>query len=207
MISQLHYISQAETPDEHLDVIEQACKAGCNWIQLRIKNEPVKIVQSIAEKALAICRNHGATFILNDYVKIAKEVGADGVHVGKTDMDPSTVRALLGEGKIIGGTANTWEDVERLNRERVDYMGLGPFRFTSTKQNLSPILGLEGYKNMIERCKQNGISIPIIAIGGIRVEDVAALKKTGVHGVAVSGAITHSPHMEETIKTFYEALA
>ena len=206
MISRLQYISQAKTPQGHLDVIRQVCEAGGDWIQLRIKGESAEIIRPIAEEVKGMCQHYGATFVLNDYVEIAKEVGADGVHVGKTDMIPSTARAILGEGKIIGGTANTWEDVERLAREEVDYIGLGPFRFTSTKEKLSPVLGLEGYERIVKKCEKAGIHIPVVAIGGIQIEDVASLRKMGVYGVAVSGSITYSPDKTKMIMAFLAAL-
>jgi thiamine-phosphate pyrophosphorylase len=116
-------------------------------------------------------------------------VNATGVHLGKTDMPPAEARRILGDGFIIGGTANTFEDIRRLTDEGVDYIGLGPFRFTATKKNLSPILGLEGYKDILSRCRAAGIALPVLAIGGITVDDIPALMQTGVSGIAVSSAI------------------
>lgn len=139
------------------------------------------------------CTVYDAVFIVNDHAAVAEAVEADGVHLGLGDMPVARARAILGPGKIVGGTANTLEDVYRRVAERCDYVGLGPFRFTSTKKNLSPILGLEGYQAIIAGLKDAGLSIPLYAIGGIRITDIPGILKTGVYGVAVSGLLTEHP--------------
>lgn len=186
MISHLHYISQ--TP--HTDHIQAACDAGCKWIQLRIKNESPAAVLPVAEAARAICDRYQARLIINDYPQVAVAVGADGVHVGKLDMTVAAARAIAGPGLVIGGTANTLEDILQHVQDGASYVGVGPFRFTTTKQNLSPILGLKGYQSIMQGLKERNISIPVIAIGGILAEDIPALLETGIHGIAVSGLIS-----------------
>jgi thiamine-phosphate pyrophosphorylase len=140
--------------------------------------------------------------IINDNVTIAKEIGADGVHLGKNDMHPTEAREILGGEAIIGGTANTIEDVVQLSGSGVNYIGLGPYRFTTTKDKLSPILGLEGYMKIMREVQMMSIDIPIIAIGGIVPGDVAALMETGIYGVAVSSAINQSIDKHSVIKEF-----
>jgi thiamine-phosphate pyrophosphorylase len=206
MISNLHYITQDIEGMSHTELITKVCSAGIDWVQLRVKNKTYNEWLDIATKSQLICKQHHATFIINDNVTIAKEVKADGVHLGKTDMNPREARQLLGSDAIIGGTANTFEDIEQLANAGVDYIGLGPFRFTATKENLSPILGLEGYIRITELCKKNGINIPIIAIGGITIEDVKLLMNTGVYGIAVSSAINKSTTISETLKQFQDKL-
>ena len=183
---------------------EKVCKAGGRWIQARAKNQTPadwkKIIMGVGE----VCKKHNAVFIVNDNVGLAKKCGADGVHLGKTDMFPSKAREFLGNGFIIGGTANTFEDVARLANEKVDYIGLGPYRFTTTKKNLSPVLGLEGYKIIIESMHKANIAIPIIAIGGILPHDIGPLLGLGVHGVALSSVITQSQDMESKTKEILE---
>lgn len=120
---------------------------------------------------------------------VAVEVGAKGVHLGKNDMAPAQARNMMGRGFVIGGTANTFEDIVRLNDQRVDYIGLGPFRFTETKKNLSPILGLEGYERIIAQCREAGIDLPVVAIGGITADDIPAILNTGVSAIALSSTI------------------
>ncbi|MFT2008922.1 thiamine phosphate synthase [Pontibacter sp. 13R65] len=188
-IAKLHYITQALNSNTHAQAAEVACAAGADWVQLRVKDQPYEEWKEEALQTQAICRTYGSTFIINDNAKLAAEVGADGVHLGKTDMSPVEARELLGADKIIGGTANIFEDVQQLAAAGVDYIGLGPFRFTSTKQNLSPILGLSGFEQILQQCQLAGITTPVVAIGGILAADIAPLLATGVHGVAVSSVI------------------
>ena len=188
MISKLHYISQGATPEAHLEHIRRACIAGADWVQLRLKNLDEVVALETAQKAKDITDYFQTRLIINDHYKIAIAIKADGVHLGKNDACPLKVRRELASWQIIGGTANTFQDCEALIKKQVDYIGLGPFRFTSTKENLSPVLGKNAYLTIIEALKT---TIPIIAIGGITVNDTEPLMRTGIHGIAVSGAITN----------------
>ena len=207
MFSKLQYISQGKTSEEQLKNIQEALAAGCDWIQLRFKNSEVKQLIELAREVKILCALHNATFILNDNVEIAKEINADGVHLGLTDMQISDARKILGN-KIIGGTANTIEDVLTRIEEKCDYIGLGPFRFTTTKEKLSPVLGIEGYKKIMRKLYEKEISLPVFAIGGIVPENVPAILETGIYGIAVSGVITNHENKKELIsqlnKYFYE---
>ncbi len=205
-ISKLHYISQELGEKNHADLIREACEAGADWVQLRLKDKSYEEAVKLAEEVKDICRKYNAAFIINDHVALAKEVKADGVHLGRRDMDPSKAREILGDGYIIGGTSNTFLDILALQKARVDYIGLGPYRFTTTKKNLSPILGLEGYQQLLKECLQGGIEIPVIAIGGIQVEDVAPLMEAGVHGVAVSGLVNTAADKNGIIRALKEKL-
>ncbi len=187
MISKLHYISQGNTGKEHLENIQKACTSGAELVQLRLKSISEKKILKIAEEAREITGRFQTRLIINDYYKIAKKIKADGVHLGKNDTCPTIARKHLETWQIIGGTANTLEDSEVLIKKKVDYIGLGPFRFTTTKNNLSPILGINGYSAILEALQTD---LPIIAIGGITVEDVPEILKTGVYGIAASGEIT-----------------
>jgi thiamine-phosphate pyrophosphorylase len=195
-IANLHYITDSTQG------LEPLLKAGLSWVQLRVKNRNEKEMYNLADSFVALCEKYKAYSIINDYPKLAKRVGADGVHLGKEDMSLAEARALLGKDFIIGGTANTFEDVEALYEAGVDYVGLGPLRFTETKKHLSPVLGIEGYSEILQSCSVNGIRVPIIAIGGITVEDLEALHDAGLHGVAVSGAIRSAKNPVETLKRF-----
>ncbi len=206
MYNKLQYISQGSTAKEQLENIQSTLDAGCEWIQLRFKNAGEKEFSSVAEQVKNICEKYNTTFIVNDNVELAKNIDADGVHLGLQDMSVLQARAILGENKIIGGTANTLTDVFTRTHERCDYIGLGPFRFTSTKTNLSPVLGLDGYKNIMNEVLKNKMHIPIYAIGGISIDDVASLINTGVYGIAVSGAITNHSNKKELLQTFNSLL-
>ncbi|PJJ53108.1 thiamine phosphate synthase [Hymenobacter chitinivorans] len=199
-ISNLHFITNR--PDH----AEQACRGGVRWVQLRVKNAAPDHWKQLALDTQAVCRQHGATLIINDNPQLALEIGADGVHLGKQDMPAAKARALVGPGKILGGTANTFADIEQLVQAGVDYIGLGPFRFTTTKEKLSPILGLEGYSAILKQCAAAGFTMPIIGIGGITLPDAEALLLTGLHGVAVSGAIANPADIPGTAAQFVHHL-
>lgn len=199
MIERLQFISQETETITHLQCIEAACKAGLRWVQLRVKGrEPAEVLE-MALAARAICDHYGAKLIINDRPEIAIEAGADGVHLGKLDMPVAEARKLVGD-MIIGATANTIEDMEAHAASGADYIGLGPYRFTSTKKNLSPTLGLEGYERILARCRECNIRLPVVAIGGIRVEDIAGLMQAGLHAIAVSSLIARSENQQEIVE-------
>jgi len=198
VISNVHYITDTTQG------LEPLLKAGLNWVQLRVKNRSEKDMYNMADSFVALCEKYKVYSIINDFPQLAKKVGADGVHLGKQDMSIVQARALLGKDFIIGGTANTFEDVEALYEAGVDYIGLGPLRFTQTKKNLSPVLGLDGYADILQSCQANSIRIPIIAIGGIVYEDLATLHDLGLHGVAVSSAIKGAKNSIAAVKQFME---
>lgn len=189
----LQYISHFTPQISYAEGIRMALEGGCRWIQLRMKDAPAEEIIACAEEVLPLCRRHGAKFLLDDHVELVRQLGADGVHLGKNDMPVDEARKILGPDIIIGGTANTIEDIIRLHKQGADYIGCGPFRFTTTKKNLSPILGLDGYKSIVLKMKELGIDLPIVAIGGITVEDIPAVMGTGVSGIALSGAILGAP--------------
>ena len=206
MYNKLQYISQGNTVEEQLYNIHKALDNGCDWIQLRFKNQNAFEVFTLAEAVKILCKEYLATFIINDNVHLAKQLDADGVHLGLSDMRIEEARLILGKTKIIGGTANTLEDVLQRTAENCNYIGLGPFQFTTTKQILSPILGLEGYSTIIGQMKAKNIQIPIYAIGGITLENVESLMETGIHGIAVSGLITQTENASQLINQLNDKL-
>ncbi|MGG7035852.1 MAG: thiamine phosphate synthase [Flavobacterium sp.] len=195
MYTKLQYISQGTTANEQFDNIYRSLDNGCEWVQLRFKDAAEYELNDLAEKIRLLCDEYLATLIINDHVELASRIDADGIHLGLNDAKISDARDILGRDKIIGGTANTFEDVLQRIQEKCDYVGLGPFRFTETKSNLSPILGLEGYLNIIEKMRAKNIAIPIYAIGGIQLDDIENLMNIGIHGIAVSGLITQQPEI------------
>ena len=196
IIPKLHYISQGSSPKEHLDNIQRACTSGAELVQLRVKGIPEKKILKLAIESREITAHFQTRLIINDYYKIAKEVKADGVHLGKTDTCPTIARKHLYTWQIIGGTANSLQECEALINKDVDYISLAPFRPSTTKDNLGTVLGLNGYLAITEALNTN---TPIIGCGGIRTEDVKNILETGVSGIAVSEAITGNFN---TIRTF-----
>lgn len=191
-ISRLQFITQDYNDLSHLNQIKEALAGGCNWVQLRIKEKSFEEVLETAKTARSLTAKHNAILIINDNVKIAKIVNANGVHLGKNDMSPFEARKILGEQFIIGATANTTDDIETLCKMPIDYLGVGPFKFTTTKKNLSPVIGIEGYENIVNWCISKRISIPMVAIGSVCSNDVQTLISKGMYGVAVSSAIAKS---------------
>ncbi len=173
----------------YFDSARLALEGGCRWIQLRMKDAPIKVVEAEAVRVMKLCKEYGATFIIDDHVELVKKLGADGVHLGKNDMPIANARKILGKDFIIGGTANTFDDVCMHVNSGADYIGMGPFRYTTTKKNLSPVLGLQGYKGILSQMAAKGISIPVVAIGGITADDIEDVMQTGVSGIALSGTI------------------
>lgn len=189
-----------------LDGLEEALLGGVRWVQLRMKDASDEEYLDAGRRVLALCRRYGATFIVDDRVEAAAELGADGVHLGKNDMPVDEARYRLGSGFIIGATANTFDDIRGAYQAGADYIGLGPFRFTTTKKNLSPVLGLKGYRDIMTRCRAEGITLPVTAIGGILTDDIPAIIDAGVQGVAVSGLILNSPSPEKTTQQIITTL-
>ena len=185
----VQFISHYSERYSYLDSIQLALEGGCRWIQLRMKDATDDEVRPIAVEAQKLCRAYGAKFIIDDRVALVRELGADGVHLGKNDMPIREARQILGPDYIIGGTANTFEDAKAHYEASADYIGCGPFRFTTTKQKLAPVLGLDGYRQIIRKLRAANINIPIVAIGGITKDDIPAILQTGITGIALSGTV------------------
>lgn len=206
MIARLHYITQDMPGKTHVQLVQEACVHGARWVQLRLKNRGEAECKLVALQALDICRKHGAKLIINDHSHLAKEIGAHGMHLGKEDMSTALARKEFGNDFIIGGTANTFEDIKMHVAAGVDYIGLGPFRHTVTKAKLSPVLGLEGYKRIMEQCAKEHMQIPVIAIGGIIPGDVSGLMEAGLHGIAVAGYVNYAQNKAEAVQQFLSVL-
>lgn len=188
----LQFITHHNDRYGYIEGAEAAIAGGCRWIQLRMKEAGQSELTETGLRLREICNRANATLILDDHVELVDIIGADGVHLGKNDMPVSQARTILGKDKIIGATANTFDDICNAVEQGADYIGLGPFRFTTTKQKLSPVLGYEGYIDIIRQCRDKNISIPIIAIGGITADDIGRLIGTGISGIALSGSILNA---------------
>ena len=185
----VQFISHYSERYSYLDSIQLALEGGCRWIQLRMKDATDDEVRPIAVEAQKLCRAYGAKFIIDDRVALVRELGADGVHLGKNDMPIREARQILGPDYIIGGTANTFEDAKAHYEASANYIGCGPFRFTTTKKKLAPVLGLDGYRQIIRKLRAANITIPVVAIGGITKDDIPAILQTGITGIALSGTV------------------
>ena len=197
----LQFITHYNHVYSYVDSARIALEGGCRWIQLRMKDAEEALLEETAIIVQQMCKDYGATFIIDDHVHLTRKLMADGVHLGKNDMPIAEARKILGDSYIIGSTVNSFQDIlSVIESSTPDYFGCGPFRFTSTKKNLSPILGLEGYRDIISQMKNNGIDIPLVAIGGIGKDDIMELLQSGIKGIALSGSILQAAHPQNEMK-------
>ena len=206
----LQFITHYTEKCSYIDSAKIALEGGCRWIQLRMKDVSETTLEHHALIIQEMCKEYGATFIIDDNVFLAKKINADGVHLGKNDMPITEARRILGDDFIIGATVNTFEDILKITnslsstansqRPMVNYFGCGPFRFTQTKQKLSPILGIEGYKEIVKKKLEQNIDIPIVAIGGIANADIPHILETGIDGIALSSSILRAENPIEEMK-------
>jgi thiamine-phosphate pyrophosphorylase len=201
-IANFHYLTQDLSHYTHDGQVRIACEAGVKWIQLRVKNKSFDDWLKIGKSARQITNEFNVTLIINDNVNIAKEINADGVHLGQEDTSWRDARKILGEGKIIGYSTHSLEDLIAARNFNVDYFGLGPYRFTTTKENLHDVLALDKMKQIIQQAQVAGIIKPIIAIGGIQMNDAEELLRAGANGIAVSSAINLSQDPARAAKEF-----
>ncbi|MDE6310125.1 MAG: thiamine phosphate synthase [Muribaculaceae bacterium] len=202
----LQYITH---PSEKYSIPEQAqmvLEGGCRWIQLRMKESPIEEIRSVAMELIPLCKEHEAFLVLDDHVELTNELHIHGVHLGQHDMPPMEAREILGPEAIIGVTANTADQIIKFLGMDVDYVGLGPMRYTTTKANLSPVIGIDGYRAIVDKVRGAGVELPIVAIGGITLEDIPAIMATGVNGVAMSGAILNADDPVEYTMRVLDAL-
>lgn len=201
----LQYITHRNGLRDEVEGARAALEGGCRWVQLRMKNASDADFEAAGREIARMCRHYGATFILDDKVEMVEKLGADGVHLGKNDMRPDDARRILGKDRIIGATANTLDDMLAAVERGADYIGLGPFRFTTTKEKLSPVLGLEGYAALMPEFRKVS-GIPVVAIGGILEEDIPDIMAAGVTGVALSGVIMNAPDPRATTENILKLL-
>lgn len=201
----LQFITHHNERYTYVDSVRMALEGGCRWVQLRMKGAEASLRENTALEVQAMCRSYGAEFIIDDDVLLAKHIEADGVHLGKEDMSIAEARALLGKGYIIGATVNTIADIEaHMHGVVPDYFGCGPYRFTRTKERLAPTLGLDGYRAIMTHMRHQGITIPLVAIGGIGDSDIPLLLNSGVDGIALSGSIINADNPTEQMRKVVE---
>lgn len=204
-ISRLQYVTQDHPEYSHEEQVKLIASSGCDWIQLRMKEVSFELYLATAKNCAAIAHELGAKLIVNDNLEIALQSGADGVHLGLTDLSTKEAREKVDDQFIIGGTANTLEDV-KVHYGFADYVGIGPYQFTSTKKKLSPIVGADGFSEIVEELRKKKMNIPLIAIGGIGFIDTAFIAPTGVYGIAVSSGIINASDVPLEIKKINAAI-
>ncbi|GGW44429.1 thiamine phosphate synthase [Arenibacter certesii] len=188
-ISKLHYISQGNSPTEHLEHIQKACTSGIELVQLGLGKVSDKKMMKLAQEAREITSHFQTRLIINNDYRIAKEIKADGIFLENRDVCPALTRKQLYTWQIIGGKATTLQDCETLLDKKVDYICLGPYRSATANPNMSQPLGINGYTAIVEILKTD---TPIIGFGEITIDDIATILETGISGLAVSEEITRN---------------
>ena len=174
-----------------LEQVECAIKGGATCLQLREKDMPEDEFLAEALEVKKLCREYNIPFIIDDNVDLAIKCGADGVHVGQSDMEAGNARKLLGPDMIMGVSAQTVEQAVKAEKEGADYLGVGAVFSTSTKPDADDV----SHEELKKICEN--VSIPVVAIGGISRKNIMELSGTGVDGVAIISAIFGSPDIEE----------
>ena len=202
----LQFITHPSPRFSITEEVRLVLEGGCKWIQLRMKDASYDEMRATALEIIPLCKENDAIMVIDDNVRLTDELRVHGVHLGKNDMPPRQAREELGPHAIIGVTANTAEDILAMRGIDVDYVGLGPFRFTTTKSALSPVIGLDGYRDIMSAIRNAGSELPVVAIGGITLDDIVPLMETGINGVAMSGAIINAPDPKEYTAKVIEAI-
>jgi len=179
------------------DVVNACIEGGAGIIQLREKNWSVSRVFEVGREVREITRKRGALFIVNDRVDLALALKADGVHVGQEDLPLQAVRKLVGSKLIVGVSAGTPEQALQAERNGADYIGVGPVFHTETKKDARPPRGLE----ILEQVRQ-AVSLPIFAIGGIKLHNVASVIRAGADGAAVVSAVVGAADIAGAARDF-----
>lgn len=198
----VQFITQVTEKYYSVDSARIALEGGCRWIQLKMENSPLDEVELVANKVQQLCKDYDSKFIINSYVHLAKNLKADGVYLGRRDMPIREARQILGEEFIIGASANNFYHVQQHYIGGADYIVCGPYRYTTTKQDSSPILGVEGCMRIVQQMENRGIHLPLVAVGGITCDDVSNVLNIGVDGIAVSNAVLQSDNPVEEMNKF-----
>ncbi len=184
-------ITDSPREEENVAQAVRAYEGGCRWVQVRMKEASTLSRCAVAEAIMERCPLMLVS--IDDDCEAVARSGAHGVHLGKQDISTSEARSIIGSSPIVGRTANCLDDIRRIAAEGdVDYLGVGPLRFTTTKKRLAPVLGFDGYRSIISEMRRFGIHLPLLAIGGITPADLPELMNAGVDGIAVSGAINRA---------------
>lgn len=206
-------ITDSEDVEGTVAQARAAYEGGCRWVQVRMKDADSDSRLRAADSIVETCP--GMLVCIDDDCLAVSRGLAHGVHLGKNDLPTPDARLFLdanpyiGNAHILGRTANTFADVKEImaeGGEAVDYLGIGPLRFTTTKKNLAPALDTQGYRDIIRQMRGAGIHTPVLAIGGITPGDIPELMKAGVDGVAVSGAINRASDPVAATRRFIDAL-
>lgn len=202
-VGRLHVLTDTvlQADFSHVELTELAIAGGADTIQFRQKSGNTREMIEVARHMQKLCSASDAVFIVNDRIDVAIAAGADGVHLGQDDFPIPLARELLGEDRIIGGSAATIDEARRCLSEGADYVGFGPVFPTTSKDDAGPVSGIDILKQVVEE-----IPLPIIAIGGVGAENTAEVLGAGARGIAVISAVCCQENPEQATRELYEAL-
>lgn len=202
-IGRLHVITDTELQDRysHVELAEMAISGGADTIQFRQKGGSTRKMIETARDMQHLCASAGVPFIVNDRLDVAMAADSDGVHLGQDDFPIPSARKILGQKKIIGGSAVTLEEAQKCLVEGADYVGFGPVFPTTSKTDAGPVTGLDLMKEVIDK-----VSLPLIAIGGVNEENTAEVIRAGAHGIAVISAVCCRKDPELATRALFRAL-
>lgn len=203
-IEKLQFITHDLDSLTHIEQVQLACEAGAKWIQYRCLTKDDEALLAEINVIAEICDDWGATLIVTNHIHLNRKADIQGFHIEDMDADFLALREQLGEDITIGGSSNTVEGLIRLAAEGADYAGCGPFNITTTKPNDFPLLGVSGYAHITAALKEKGIDLPVLAVGGVTLDDVDALMETGIFGIAASSAINQAENLKYAYQDFYD---
>ena len=202
-IGRLHVITDTalQSKFSHLELARMAIAGGADTIQFRQKEGSTRKLIEIAQQLKQICTGMGVTFIVNDRLDVAIASDSDGVHLGQDDFPIPLARELLGESRIIGGSAVTLNEARKCLDEGADYVGFGPVYPTTSKADAGPVAGINLMKEVIDK-----VPLPLIAIGGVNKDNTPEVIRAGAHGIAVISAVCCQQDPEQATRELFRAL-
>jgi len=202
-VGRLHVLTDTDLQSRysHLELARMAVAGGADTIQFRQKTGSTRAMIETAKSMKQLCVASGIIFIVNDRLDVAMAADADGVHLGQDDFPIPLARKILGDDRIIGGSAATWEEAQKCVIDRADYIGFGPVFPTASKADAGPVSGIETLRKAALE-----FFLPIIAIGGITAANVPDVIRAGAHGIAVISAVCCQEDPEQATKALFQAL-
>ncbi|MGB3861914.1 MAG: thiamine phosphate synthase [Candidatus Aminicenantaceae bacterium] len=202
-IGRLHIITDIELQDRfsHVELARMAVAGGADTVQFRQKEGSTREMIEMAIDLKHLCASAGVTFIVNDRLDVAIASDSDGVHLGQDDFPIPLAREILGENKIIGGSAVTLDEARKCLEEGADYVGFGPVYPTTSKADVGPVTGIDLMKEVIDK-----VSLPLVAIGGVNADNTPEVIRTGAHGIAVISAVCCQQDPEQATRELFRAL-
>jgi thiamine-phosphate pyrophosphorylase len=183
----------------HLSILKELVRGGAQLVQIRDKSTPVRELMLDLCRCVEFASSKGVVLIVNDRCDLALSCAASGVHLGQDDLPAEKARAVLGRGKILGLSTHSLSQVRKSLRLSIQYIGFGPVYATATKADSSPATGL---RNLARACRES--TVPVVAIGGIGLEQIHEVLQAGVASAAVISALMNAKNLAGAMQKFLE---